>query len=341
MSCACSPIPSLSQLLHELFQLILSILNSWLDAGIDSEQPLIMSDRSFMDTCLERAKEKYVILKTLSSGADGETFLAVRESWLERCRRPKDVRKRVRVIKVPRKEMAAENLQDEISCLEALDSDSSPRTVRLHATGGPRSNHPYAALEWVRGPTLYNFLQHWEDIPPAFVWSILAGLLEASLEIRDTGRMSFIHTDLHPRNVMLDFYDEDQDWIPSVKIIDFSRAINEHDEEYYLARYSDLRAIGTLLGMLGRSCHEPGECDENDRKFRKMHSMLTDADFECRDVHTIYTMLEYAKTRKRRALEKSSCHDWEHFSDKYRSSRLLKGRDIRDAVREWRRDRRR
>lgn len=341
MSCVSSPVPSLFEFLNELFQLAAKIINILLQALLDTEHPLIMNDSAFRDACLSAVQERYVILKTLSSGADGETFLAIKESRLEECRGPQEARKYVRVIKVPRQERAAKNLRDEISCLKALEYEGSLRTVQCLDCS--RSTYPYAATEWVRGPTLHNFLEDWHDIPAAFVWSILADLLEASLEMRDSGRSSFIHRDLHGGNVMLDFYDLSDDWIPSVKIIDFSRAVSEHADEldYYASRYSDLRAIGALLGHLGRSCSDPGECNLTDRKFWKILDVLTEADFFCRKVTTVHKLLHYAQKRKRRALRNSSYRGWTHFTDKYKQSRLLGNRDIQQAFNELRRDRRR
>lgn len=55
-----------------------------------------MGDYEFRRQCMKVVNEKYMIIKKLSEGVDGITYLAISRKWFERgYRHPDDIRSKI------------------------------------------------------------------------------------------------------------------------------------------------------------------------------------------------------------------------------------------------------
>lgn len=282
--------------------------------------------------CLHAAQEEYLVIKKLSQGVDGKTYLIVAKAALkDGLRDPTAIRDEVRVLKVLQTSNVLTDFDRETSICKRL-GELDPFPFVEHIRAGRR---PYIALQWIQGPTIYDY--HGKDnnrFPVAYMWSILADLLEAALLLRHDRRHPYIHSDLHQNSIMLDFGNTSSDRIPQAKVIDFSRAIGSRDSQLFQRHYDDdLKQIGKAFDSMYRSCSNRDKLDD-DRAFRRIRDDLLHHRSRI-DHEALVRMMQGAQSKAEQCQRRDpSSH--RSIARQYAGDRLLSDRTIKKAVDAWR-----
>jgi serine/threonine protein kinase len=131
------------------------------------------------------------------------------------------IRQMVFAIKVLRQQQVQDPAQLERFVREAEMSATlqSPFVVRVSDFGETRQGLPYIVMEYVKGRTLYDWMQKHGAVPEAYAARIAWCILKALDEAHNRG---IVHRDLKPSNIML--LDEPADGGVVAKVTDFGIA---------------------------------------------------------------------------------------------------------------------
>lgn len=295
-----------------------------------------MGDYEFRRQCMKAVTDKYMVVKKLSEGVDGMTYLAISKKWFERgYRHSDDLRSKVRVVKIPILRRDANNFRREIDIYTMLDSARCTPAVAVKNDGA----HPYLSIDWERGPTLSRFLDAHKIIPSAFIWTWLADLLSATLEMREG--YGVIHDDLHLGNVLVDFQNQHSEGIPKLKVIDFSRAVTRRSSRYAEKYWQDLRSKENNCGvynllryMVENNGDSGGAFGGHAETYQRMRSRLREPSRYNLGSAKINEMIQDCRRQAARAPRWKG--GFYRFGDRYTASKLISKADCEVALDKWR-----
>jgi serine/threonine protein kinase len=161
-------------------------------------------------------KEKYTKIKSIDSGGQGYTFLAVtkddsKELLIKRLKRQDDDERRARMYR-------------EVVAMETLNNEYIPKIIDSNAEFYKDKDYElFIAMEFIEGETLYSFVDKKHDIQLEALTNFIKILLDSLNYCHSNG---IVHRDIKPDNIILK-----NNNINSPILIDFGLSFNNENNE--------------------------------------------------------------------------------------------------------------